>query len=364
MDRPPPFEPLPADTRALRLRAVRDGLIICGWLATGFALVVVTSVGHSFGYDAFAYWSIDFNDLYGRAMYNNFALGAFRYAPPIAFLFGPFGALPWWLFLWLWEAAMLAHHLLAWWPLGARAARTAAGRARAVPRQRPPADGGGDRARLPLPVDVGIRAPDQGHARLSACCGSPSDANGARWRSRSERPRPSRSSRSSSRRTTGASGSPPALSNLYEPQFYSVPPPRRIRLPIAAVLLFWGARTDRPWTVRVAATLACRSSGRTACPSPWQRFRSCAAATAPRPCPAGSEPSACAASQSRPGVPRRRAADRPGRRPAGRGADRLGVGAALSVREPARSADPPDAEPKAHAIGATRGESRTVFSSP
>jgi hypothetical protein len=34
MDLPPPLEALPADPRALRLRAVRDGLIISGWLAT------------------------------------------------------------------------------------------------------------------------------------------------------------------------------------------------------------------------------------------------------------------------------------------------------------------------------------------
>jgi len=54
MDSPPPFEALPADRRALRLRALRDGLIISGWLATLFLLVVVTNLVHSFGYDAFA----------------------------------------------------------------------------------------------------------------------------------------------------------------------------------------------------------------------------------------------------------------------------------------------------------------------
>ena len=43
MDRPPPFEPLPAERAALRRRAVRDGLIISGWLATIFVLIVVKS---------------------------------------------------------------------------------------------------------------------------------------------------------------------------------------------------------------------------------------------------------------------------------------------------------------------------------
>src|SRR5512141_2218787 len=115
-DWPPPFEALPEDRTTWRRRAVRDGLIISGWLATGFALTVVPSIAHSVGYDAYSYWSIDFSDLYGRTMSSNFALGAFRYAPPIAFLFGPLHALSWWLYLWLWEALMLA--LIAW--LGGR----------------------------------------------------------------------------------------------------------------------------------------------------------------------------------------------------------------------------------------------------
>ena len=43
--RPPPFEPLPAESRALRRRAVRDGLIVAGWLATAFVLVVIVVFG-------------------------------------------------------------------------------------------------------------------------------------------------------------------------------------------------------------------------------------------------------------------------------------------------------------------------------
>jgi hypothetical protein len=49
MDRPPPFEPLPMERGALRRHAVRDGLIISGWLATLFALVVVSYFGRSLG---------------------------------------------------------------------------------------------------------------------------------------------------------------------------------------------------------------------------------------------------------------------------------------------------------------------------
>jgi len=93
--RPPPFDALPGDRREVRLRAIRDGLIVSGWLATAFCLVVVTYFGRSMGYDAFSYWSIDFADPYGRTLFSNFTLGAFRYLPPTLFLFGPSGALPW-----------------------------------------------------------------------------------------------------------------------------------------------------------------------------------------------------------------------------------------------------------------------------
>ena len=44
-------------------------------------------------------------------------------------------------------------------------------------------------------------------------------------------------------------------SNLTEPQYFSIPPPWPIRVPLAIVLVIWGARTDRPWTVAIAATL-------------------------------------------------------------------------------------------------------------
>src|SRR5688500_9800723 len=116
MDRPPPFDALPGDRDALRRRGIRDGLIISGWLVTAFTLVVVPAVGKSLGYDAFSYWSIDFANLYGRTFESNFTLGAFRYAPPIAFLFAPLTLLPWWLFVWPLLAATLG--TLVW--LGGR----------------------------------------------------------------------------------------------------------------------------------------------------------------------------------------------------------------------------------------------------
>jgi hypothetical protein len=251
----PPFEPLPADSRALRLRAVRDGLIISGWLATAFVYLIVTYYGRSLGYDAFAYWSLDFDDLYGRTMSNNFALGSFRYGPPIAFLFGPLGALPWWLFLWLWQAVMLA--TIAW--LGGRWWLVLL----ALPVVALELYHGNVHLLIAAAVALGFRHPWAWSfvilSKITPGIGVLWFAFRREWRSLAI--------------ALGATAVIAAVtavvaphywtewidsivSNIDEPQHYSVPPPAPIRLPLAVLLVAWGARTDRPWTVPVAATIA------------------------------------------------------------------------------------------------------------
>ena len=255
MDRPPPFEALPADARSLRPRAVRDGLIISGWLATLFIFLVVIPAGHSFGYDAFSYWSIDFDDLYGRAMSSNFALGAFRYAPPIAFLFAPLQLVPWWLFLWLWTAAGLA--IVVW--LGGRWSLVLL----ALPPVALELYHGNVHLLMAGAIALGFRFPALWAfvilTKLSPGVGVLWFAFRREWRKLGW----------AIGATLAVSGLSYAvaphywaefvdsiLSNLSEPQSFSVPPPAPIRIPLAIVLLAWGAKTDRPWTVPVAATLA------------------------------------------------------------------------------------------------------------
>lgn len=255
MERPVPFEALPAATRALRLRAVRDGLIISGWLATLFLIALVVPAARSVGYDAFSYWSIDFGDLYGRAISSNFALGAFRYAPPIAFLFGAFQLLPWWLFLWLWIAAGLA--IVLW--LGGRWGLVLL----ALPPVALELYHGNVHLLMAAAIALGFRYPWTWAfvilTKIAPGVGLLWFAVRREWRN-----------------LAIAFGATVALSvataivaphywsdfirslisNLAEPQYFSVPPPAPIRIPIAVVLVIWGARTDRPWTVPVAATLA------------------------------------------------------------------------------------------------------------
>jgi hypothetical protein len=252
---PAPFERLPMlSVRALRLRAARDGLIISGWLATGFALVVVTSIIHSVGYDAFSYWSIDFADLYGRAISSNFALGAFRYAPPIAFLFGPLGALPWWLFLWLWEALLLA--LLAW--LGGRWTLVLL----ALPPVALELYHGNIHLLIAAAVTLGLRYPA---AWSFVLLSKVTPGVGVLWFAARREWRSLAIALGATLVVSAAAFAvapnywrewlDSLVSNLSEPQWFSVPPPAPVRLPIAIVLVVWGARTDRPWTVAVAATL-------------------------------------------------------------------------------------------------------------
>ena len=254
MDRPPPFDPLPTERAALRRRAIRDGLIISGWFATAFTLVVVTYAGRSLGYDAFSYWSIDMDDLYGRTLGSNFTLGAFRYAPPIAFLFAPLGLLPWWTFLLLWEAVMVATVL---W-LGGRWSLVIL----ALPPVALELYHGNVHLLMAAAVALGFRHPWTWAfvilTKVTPGVGLLWFAVRREWRSLAV-----------ALVATGAVSLVSAivaphswrewidavLSNINEPQHFSVPPAAPIRLPIAAAIVIWGARTDRPWTVAVAATI-------------------------------------------------------------------------------------------------------------
>ena len=253
---PPPFESLPmTDARTLRLRAIRDGLIISGWLATAFCLVVVTWLVHSMGYDAYAYWSVDFSDLYGRAASGQFfTVGSFRYGPPIAFLFGPAAALPWWLFLWLWLAFTLA--LVAW--LGGRWALVLL----ALPPVALELYHGNIHLLMAVAIVLGFRYPWTWAfvvvSKLTPGVGLLWFAARREWRSLAI--------------ALGATGAVSLASYVVAPHYwvewldsivgnasaplhYSVPVPIYVRLPLAALVVVWGARTDRPWTVAVAATL-------------------------------------------------------------------------------------------------------------
>jgi hypothetical protein len=253
--RPPPFDPLPIDLRSGRYQAVRDGLIVSGLLATAFMFLVVVPLGRSLGYDAYSYWSVDLDDLYARTLSNNFTLGAFRYAPPVAFLFAPLGLLPWWLYLWLWIAAMLA--TIAW--LGGRWALALV----ALPPVALELYHGNVHLLMAAAVAVGFRHP---WAWSFVILTKITPGIGLLWFVVRREWRNVVLALAATAVASIASAvvaphywpefAASILSNINEPQPYSVPPALPFRLPVAAVLVVWGARTDRPWTVPMAAALA------------------------------------------------------------------------------------------------------------
>ena len=66
------------------VRALRDGAILAGLGFGAYLFIVVAPTVGTFGFDAYAYWSVDPHAPYGATAG---ALGAFTYSPPIAWLF-------------------------------------------------------------------------------------------------------------------------------------------------------------------------------------------------------------------------------------------------------------------------------------
>lgn len=85
-----------------RQRACRDGLSVVG-LAV-LALILIAGSGS----DALSYWDFRLDGIYAAATQSLTADVAFRYAPPVAFLFAPFHVLPWEAFRILWVIVQLA----------------------------------------------------------------------------------------------------------------------------------------------------------------------------------------------------------------------------------------------------------------
>lgn len=253
--RVPPFEPLPRERRALRLRALRDGLIVAGWLACALVPLLIIPFGLSLGYDAFSYWSIDLADPYARTFDSNFTLGALRYTPPIAFLFAPLGLLPWWLFLWLWLALMGACLVF----LGGRWTLVLL----ALPPVALELYHGNVHLLMAVAVAIGFRHPWAWSfvvlTKITPGVGLLWFAVRREWRSLAIALAATVAAALVAHLAAPgywADFIAATLSNLDEPQALSVPPPLPVRLPLAVLLVIWGARTERPWTVPLAAAMA------------------------------------------------------------------------------------------------------------
>ena len=80
-------------------RPVGVGLVLAGLIFLVWVFAVVAPVHQTVGYDAFAYWNVSLPEPYGIPLGS---LGSFLYSPPVAIVADWFSALDWWVFLWCW----------------------------------------------------------------------------------------------------------------------------------------------------------------------------------------------------------------------------------------------------------------------
>ncbi len=236
-------------------RSVRDGLGVAGLLFAGYLFAIVAPVAGSFGFDAFAYWSLDPSQPYARTAG---ALGAFTYSPVIARLFSPFSALSWPAFLWLWTAVLLA---TAIW-LGWRHALFVL----AFPPVALELYHGNVHLLMAAAIALGFRYPATWAfvllTKITPGVGLVWFAVRGEWRRLAIALAVTAVLVAISVAVdaglwrewiTDSLGATAGGAPLNQ---FSLPIPLWIRVPLAALLVAWGGRTDRPWTVPVAATLA------------------------------------------------------------------------------------------------------------
>lgn len=209
-------------------------------LILGAYLVLVAAPGKgTFAVDAIAYWRVDLADPY-RAAPAGGAWGDigffFPYAPPIALLFAPFAALPWLAFVTLWYGLLIA--ALTW--LGRRSVLLLA----AFPPVALNLSDGNIHILLAAALVLGLlwfvarrewRQLVIALGVTAAIVAVTAVALPGQWLGWLEMLRDS-------------AGVPPPWPAL--------PIPLWLRLPVAAAIVWWGARRDARWTVPLGATIA------------------------------------------------------------------------------------------------------------
>jgi Glycosyltransferase family 87 len=250
------LEELAARLGPARLRAVRHALILVGLLALPY-IIVINRARSLFGFDAHAYWAVDLTNLYRASAGNTSDLDAFRYTPAIGQAFSAFHFLPWELFFALWFAAMVT--ALVW----------LTGRSSLLLLAFPPIAlevyHGNIHLFLAAAIVLGFRWPV---AWAFVLLTKVSPGVGVLWFA----------FRGEWRRFGIAIGATVAIATVsfavapdlwrqyvqtmldnlaYDPGHpYPIPIPLAVRLVASTAIVWWGARTDRRWTVPVAATLS------------------------------------------------------------------------------------------------------------
>ena len=95
---------LPVRLSAVQARALRDGAVLAGLLFTAYLFLVVAPQQQTVGFDALSYYLYSIDNPYWLA---HGTMGSFVYSPIAARLFQLDALLPFWQFLWLWEALLV-----------------------------------------------------------------------------------------------------------------------------------------------------------------------------------------------------------------------------------------------------------------
>jgi Glycosyltransferase family 87 len=236
------------------IRPIIHGAVIAGLLFAAYLFAVVGPAVGTFGFDAFAYWAVDIANPYVVPVGG---LGAFTYTPVAARLFDPVGALPWFNFLWLWSAVLVA--TVMW--LGGRRFPWIL----AFPPVALELFHGNIHLLLAAMIVLGFRYPAVYvfgiFTKVTPGIGIIWFLVRREWRNLAI--------------VLGLTAVIGAVSLLVDGQLWpewiryalsaesgaqvqqvQVPIPLPLRVPAAALIVAWGAATDRRWTVPVAVTLA------------------------------------------------------------------------------------------------------------
>ena len=238
----------PARRRLLAHAAVMVGLIFAAYI-----FFVSAAQKGSLGYDIVAYWTVNLSAPYHG---NVGDLGFFAYAPPIALVLAPFTLLPWPVFATGWYVLLVS--TLAW--LGKRQMLVLL----AFPPVALDLYHGNIHLLLAAAVVLGMRYPAAWAfvllTKVTPGIGLLWFAARREWRALAV--------------ALGATALIVALTAAFlpaqwlgwlemlrdsagtPPPWPALPIPLWLRLPVAALIVVWGARRDARWTVPVAAALA------------------------------------------------------------------------------------------------------------
>jgi hypothetical protein len=231
---------------------LRDGLVIAGLVYLAYRFLVIGPHEGTVGGDAIAYWRLDVEHPYAQP---NGEIGAFLYPPPMVRLFAPFALLSWPQFWFLWTALLVGTCLWIGWR------RTLL--VLAFPPVALELYYGNVNLLIAAAIALGFRYPAAWSfvllTKVTPGVGLLWFAVRREWRHLAI---------ALGVTAIIVAGSVAIDTQLWAQWFEAVRRdsaadlgdllaiPLWLRLPVAAVVVIWGARTDRPWTVPVAATLA------------------------------------------------------------------------------------------------------------